>query len=392
MIGIDRTAGGRSLMEMARRAGEEVRRGRQLIIFPGGHANRRSMRRRDYKTGVAQIYVDCGVTCLPVALNSGLFWPRRTFMRYPGTLVVEFLDPLPPGLSRREFIARVSTVIEEATNRLVEAARREQAQLFGRVPRSGTVSDDATVGVTAIRGAMTSLPAIADWVRQCSGRVVVQHRRKLMQLRVAKTFRLDRLHGGQHIVAVGAGLAVPLLDMTELFRQRQPPGILHMAAVDHIGQRADALARLVLKPDRAHHLAIDRGDLFARAQICDGRGALLVRDPKRDAAAGAAAVEPEHQAGLFRRSAMDEGIDAERAVLADQPRRNLLDELEARPPHQRAVAEHPEVAFGQFRFGQDISLASRARLSEEASAKRNSRPPRAATTAVNLINVSACIA
>jgi len=71
---------------------------------------------------------------LPVALNSGLFWPRRTFMRYPGTLVAEILDPLPPGLSRREFIARVSGVIEDATGRLVETARREQAQLFGRVP------------------------------------------------------------------------------------------------------------------------------------------------------------------------------------------------------------------------------------------------------------------
>ena len=53
-------------------------------------------------------------------------------MRYPGTLVVEFLDPLPPGLQRREFIARISTVIEDASNRLVEAARAEQAQLFGR--------------------------------------------------------------------------------------------------------------------------------------------------------------------------------------------------------------------------------------------------------------------
>jgi 1-acyl-sn-glycerol-3-phosphate acyltransferase len=135
MIGIDRAAGGRSLLGMARRAGEAVRRGRQLIIFPEG--TRTSVGAPPYyKTGVAQVYVDCGVTCLPVALNSGLFWPRRTFMRYPGTLVVEFLDPLPPGLSRREFIARVSSVIEEATNRLVEAARHEQAQLFGRVPSS----------------------------------------------------------------------------------------------------------------------------------------------------------------------------------------------------------------------------------------------------------------
>jgi 1-acyl-sn-glycerol-3-phosphate acyltransferase len=59
-------------------------------------------------------------------------------MRYPGTLVVEFLDPLPPGLSRKEFIVRVSGVIEDATNRLVEAARAEQAQLFGRVPNAPT--------------------------------------------------------------------------------------------------------------------------------------------------------------------------------------------------------------------------------------------------------------
>jgi 1-acyl-sn-glycerol-3-phosphate acyltransferase len=57
-------------------------------------------------------------------------------MRYPGTLVVEFLDPLPPGLGRREFITRVSAVIEDATGPLVEVARQEQAQLFGRVPSS----------------------------------------------------------------------------------------------------------------------------------------------------------------------------------------------------------------------------------------------------------------
>src|ERR1700724_775571 len=135
MIGIDRSAGGRSLLTMARRAGEEVRRGRQLIIFPEGTRTAVDAPPH-YKTGVAQIYVDSRVTCVPVALNSGLFWPRRSFMRYPGTLVVEFLDPLPPGLLRDEFLTRIRTGIEETTNRLVEAARREQAQLFGRVPAS----------------------------------------------------------------------------------------------------------------------------------------------------------------------------------------------------------------------------------------------------------------
>src|SRR6202022_5032214 len=137
MIGVDRSAGGRSLLAMARRAGEEVRRGRQLVIFPEGTRTPVDAPPH-YKTGVAQIYVDCGVTCLPVALNSGLFWPRRTFMRYPGTLVVEFLDPLPPGLTRKDFLARIRTVIEDATNRLVEAGRQEQAQLFGRVPNSAS--------------------------------------------------------------------------------------------------------------------------------------------------------------------------------------------------------------------------------------------------------------
>jgi len=138
MIGVDRAAGGRALLQMARRAGEQVRRGRQLIIFPEGTRTPVGAAPH-YKTGVAQIYVDCGVACVPVALNSGLFWPRRTFMRYPGTLVVEFLDPLPPGLSRREFIAQISTVIEDATNRLVEVGRREQALLFDRAPGSASV-------------------------------------------------------------------------------------------------------------------------------------------------------------------------------------------------------------------------------------------------------------
>ena len=133
MIGVDREGGARSLIDMARRATEEVQLGRQLIIFPEG--TRRPVEAPpDYKPGVAQIYAKCGAPCLPVALNSGLFWPRRTFLRYPGTLVVEFLDPLPPGLPRKEFIAAISDAIETATDRIVAEARAEQAQIFGRVP------------------------------------------------------------------------------------------------------------------------------------------------------------------------------------------------------------------------------------------------------------------
>ena len=159
----------------AARAGEEVRRGRQLIIFPEGTRTPVDAP-PNYKTGVGQIYADSDVACLPVALNSGLFWPRRTFMRYPGTLVVEFLDPLPPGLTRKEFIARISTVIEDATNRLVEAARAEQAQLFGRVPSSppkgsGFMTPRSGDAVHALRAASRPADAAA----------------------IPKTLRLDRL-------------------------------------------------------------------------------------------------------------------------------------------------------------------------------------------------------
>jgi 1-acyl-sn-glycerol-3-phosphate acyltransferase len=135
MIAVERGGGPRSLVKTLRRAGVEVRSGRQLVIFPEG-TRRPVGAPPHYKAGVAQIYVDSAAPCLPVALNSGLFWPRRTFMRYPGTLVVEVLDPLPPGLPREEFLVRLRTVIEDATNRIVEAARIEQALLFGRVPDS----------------------------------------------------------------------------------------------------------------------------------------------------------------------------------------------------------------------------------------------------------------
>jgi 1-acyl-sn-glycerol-3-phosphate acyltransferase len=134
MVAIDRSSGRQALLKVVKRAGEEVRRGRQFLIFPEG-TRRPAGAPPDYKAGVSLIYAGCGVPCLPVALNSGLFWPRRAFLRYPGTLVVEFLDPLPPGLPRTEFLARIQAVIEEATDQLVAAGRAEQAQLFGRVPQ-----------------------------------------------------------------------------------------------------------------------------------------------------------------------------------------------------------------------------------------------------------------
>jgi 1-acyl-sn-glycerol-3-phosphate acyltransferase len=136
MIPVDRSAGARALVAMTALARERIRSGRQLIIFPEG-TRRPVDAPPQYKFGVAQVYVKCGVPCIPVALNSGLFWPRRTFMRYPGTVIVELLDVIEPGLSRDEFQARMTTEIETATDRLVADGRAEQARLLDKaMPRA----------------------------------------------------------------------------------------------------------------------------------------------------------------------------------------------------------------------------------------------------------------
>jgi 1-acyl-sn-glycerol-3-phosphate acyltransferase len=62
---------------------------------------------------------------VPIALNSRLFWPRRKFLRYPGTIVVEILDPIPPGLEPKAFFQRLQDDIERATTRLIEEGRRQ---------------------------------------------------------------------------------------------------------------------------------------------------------------------------------------------------------------------------------------------------------------------------
>ena len=121
MVPIDRRKGARALAAMTERARSELGCGRQLIIFP--ECTRRPVDAKPaYKYGIAHLYAAEGVPCVPIALNSGVFWPRRTFLRYPGTVVVEILDPIPPGLDKEVFFNRLQDGIEAATRRLVSEA------------------------------------------------------------------------------------------------------------------------------------------------------------------------------------------------------------------------------------------------------------------------------
>lgn len=125
MIPVDRDKGPSALRGMVREAKKRVADGREIIIFPEG-TRRAPGAPPDYRTGVALLYESLGVPCVPVALNSGWFWPRRSLMRRPGTIVVEFLDPIPPGLPKAEFLRRLADAIEGASARLLAEAKAEE--------------------------------------------------------------------------------------------------------------------------------------------------------------------------------------------------------------------------------------------------------------------------
>ncbi len=119
MVAVDRSAGVKAFNAMVESARIELARGRQLIIFPEGTRRPAGAEPR-YRYGVAHLYVAEGVPCLPIALNSGLFWPRRSLKLRRGTIVVEILDPIAPGLDRETFFQLLQSRIETATARLIE--------------------------------------------------------------------------------------------------------------------------------------------------------------------------------------------------------------------------------------------------------------------------------
>jgi 1-acyl-sn-glycerol-3-phosphate acyltransferase len=126
MIPVDRDKGPTALRRMLRAAKERIEAGREIILFPEG-TRRAPGAPPDYKTGIVLIYSALGVPCVPVALNSGVFWPRRSWLRKPGKVVVEILDPLPPGLPKAEFMNRLEDDIESASARLLAEATAADA-------------------------------------------------------------------------------------------------------------------------------------------------------------------------------------------------------------------------------------------------------------------------
>ncbi len=118
MIPIDRAGGGAALRNMLKLGKQRIEEGRSIVIFPEG-TRVPPGEFTGYQPGISGLYRQLAVPVVPVALNSGLFWPRAGFMKRPGVIVLEFLPAIMPGMGREEFVAELEQRIETASNKLI---------------------------------------------------------------------------------------------------------------------------------------------------------------------------------------------------------------------------------------------------------------------------------
>ncbi len=124
-IPINRGKRAAALAALVESSKEAISEDRQILIFPEG-TRRPAGAEAKYKYGIAHLYKDLDCKILPVALNAGLYWPRASWLVYPGTVIVEFLPPVEPGLKPTEAFKQMVDAIETATDRLCEEARNSE--------------------------------------------------------------------------------------------------------------------------------------------------------------------------------------------------------------------------------------------------------------------------
>jgi len=124
MIPVNRGARGKVMVEVMERTKEEMNAGRQLIIYPEG-TRRSPGAPPQYKYGIVHLYEALNLPVLPIAHNAGLYWPRRKFLRFPGTIRCRVLPPIPAGLEKEEFLRRLIETTETACDELLVAASRD---------------------------------------------------------------------------------------------------------------------------------------------------------------------------------------------------------------------------------------------------------------------------
>jgi 1-acyl-sn-glycerol-3-phosphate acyltransferase len=118
-IAVARGNGASALRGLVKQAKAAIAEGQSIVIFPEG-TRVAPGEQKPYQVGTAALYRQLGVPVVPMALNSGLFWGRRKFVKRPGMITLEILPPIEPGLSREAFMETLRERIEGATARLAE--------------------------------------------------------------------------------------------------------------------------------------------------------------------------------------------------------------------------------------------------------------------------------
>ena len=119
MIAVNRSAGGAAMKGMLRSAKKRIEENRSVCIFPEG-TRMKPGTKAPYKSGLLFLAQNLNVPVVPVALNTGLFWAKKSFFRYPGKVIIEFLEPMPDNLDKKEYMALLEQRIEEKCKELNE--------------------------------------------------------------------------------------------------------------------------------------------------------------------------------------------------------------------------------------------------------------------------------
>ena len=116
-IAVDRENGAKSLVEVLKKISETIAAGRPVIIFPEG-TRVPTGQHVPMKRGISLFYKKLNCPIVPVVHNAGRFWPRRGFIKHPGTITVRFLEPILPGLTQDEFMEKLNSVFKEEVEKL----------------------------------------------------------------------------------------------------------------------------------------------------------------------------------------------------------------------------------------------------------------------------------
>ena len=118
MISIDRSGGASAIRKMLKQAKLKISQGYSIIVFPEG-TRKKPGDKPDYKTGFIGIYNETESEILPVAVNSGRYWPKHIFIKNSGKIIIKILKPIPPKLKKDEVLKKIESVIEEETNKII---------------------------------------------------------------------------------------------------------------------------------------------------------------------------------------------------------------------------------------------------------------------------------